>query len=71
MQIRIPDIIKCYNSLLTFGEHAAAHRQYEALVKNGSGKAADCLHCGQCEGVCPQHLEIVDTLEKASALLDA
>ena len=70
MQINIPEIIKCYNRLLTFGEHAAPHRQYESLLQKGSGRAADCLRCGQCEGVCPQHLPIIEVLEKASALLD-
>lgn len=70
MQINIPEIIKCYNRILTFGDHGGPHYQYANLLEKGSGKAAGCLHCGQCEGVCPQRLEIIDILEKASALLD-
>ena len=31
----------------------------------------DCIACGQCEGVCPQHLPIIDLLKDASEKLDA
>jgi len=34
------------------------------------GKAADCIACGQCEGVCPQHLPIIDLMKKVSAHFD-
>jgi predicted aldo/keto reductase-like oxidoreductase len=35
------------------------------------GRASECIGCGQCEGVCPQHLPIIDLLKDASAKLDA
>lgn len=70
MHIQIPDIFKRYNMLLTFGEHFRPHGLYRELIAAGSGRAADCIQCGQCESACPQHIQIIDELAKASKLLD-
>ena len=40
---------------------------YGNLVNSGFGKASDCIACGQCEGVCPQHLPIIENLKKVAA----
>ncbi len=68
--INIPEIFKAVNELRIYGEHFRPHAFYNGLLGQGSGKAADCIACEQCESVCPQHLEIIRLLEEASKLLD-
>ncbi len=70
MGIRIPDVFKAYNMYLTFGEHNRPHLYYDGQLKTGSGRASDCIQCGQCEAACPQHLEIIRLLREASQYLD-
>ena len=42
---------------------------YENLTKQ-FGRAGDCIGCGQCEAMCPQHLPIIEDLKKVSAHFD-
>ena len=68
--IHIPDIFKYDNMLEVFGEHFRPHGLYNPLVEQGGGRAGDCIQCGQCETACPQHINILESLAKASERLD-
>jgi len=37
------------------------------ILNTKFGKASECIGCGQCEGVCPQHLPIIESLQKVAA----
>ncbi|MCL2055963.1 MAG: aldo/keto reductase [Oscillospiraceae bacterium] len=67
--INIPSILTAYNTILTYGDYDRPHFYYRGLVQNG-GAASSCIGCKKCEELCPQHLNITDALEKASAVFD-
>ena len=62
MDIPIPEIFTVYNRK-EGSPHFRTVREY-TIVTTDRGKAADCIQCGQCEGVCPQHLPVISLLEK-------
>jgi len=68
MQIPIPDIFRAMNKRLGNGQIEESAKDYAEIVSRGSS-AADCIACGQCEGVCPQHLEIIDLLKQCNEAL--
>ncbi|MCR5267876.1 MAG: aldo/keto reductase [Lachnospiraceae bacterium] len=69
MQISIPDVFRTVNTIRRYPDDWRAKNFYAGVAARG-GKAGDCIGCGQCEGVCPQHLPIIDLLKEASELLD-
>ena len=65
MSISIPDVISAINTKRKFPGDMRPQFFYNGLVtRDGNGKASDCIGCGQCEGVCPQHLPIIEILKE-------
>ena len=71
MHIQIPDLFTAYNSAKMYGEN----RRYDTYYKDHSTgdyqPAKACIVCGQCESVCPQHLEIISLLKEVSEVFDS
>lgn len=70
MHISIPDVFRAVNTMTLYGDEFRPKAFYGGLIGQGYGRASDCIACGQCEGVCPQHLPIINLLKDASARLD-
>jgi predicted aldo/keto reductase-like oxidoreductase len=69
--IPIPKIFTAMNRNLIYGKIDEAKSMYASVVSGGAGKASECIQCGQCEGACPQHLEIISYLKDCASLLEA
>ncbi len=63
MQIPIPEIFAVSNHEGLYPSWDAGKGPYRIATQN-RGKASDCIQCGQCEAACPQHLPIIELLEK-------
>lgn len=61
-QISIPDLFAIMNTKQLYHDWNADY--YYGVVHTAPGrKASDCLKCGKCENVCPQHLPIRKLLD--------
>ena len=61
--ILIPNMFSAMNAKKLFNDWNQDFYYNEVITVN-NGKASDCIKCGKCEKVCPQHLEIRSLLEQ-------
>ena len=62
MNIAIPDLFACLNAKKVFHNWNTDYYYHNVHTVN-NGKASDCIKCGKCEKICPQHLKIRDLLK--------
>ncbi|MCI8506757.1 MAG: 4Fe-4S dicluster domain-containing protein [Lachnospiraceae bacterium] len=56
-----------HNYLTLYNNRKAAKSQEAWLVgRHDKKSASECLKCGKCEGVCPQHIHIREELERVA-----
>ena len=68
-KIAIPEYFKLYNLHCQYGEDSELKARYAKQSKD-HGSASECIACGQCEEKCPQHLPIIEFLEKTAEVFD-
>lgn len=68
MGIKIPDLFACYNAKKQFNDWNSS--MYYEVSTRDSGKASDCIKCGQCERACPQHINIRERLDEIAEIFE-
>ena len=63
--IGIPESFTAMNYLTLYKDEKAAANQGNWLIqRHGKVQATECIKCGKCEQVCPQHIRIREELTK-------
>ena len=69
MEINIPRIFLMYNGIKIYGNLSHQRHYYRNYVLDHA-RATDCIECGACEEICPQHIKIREELKKAAMQLE-
>ena len=67
--VAIPQIFSFYNRYFMGGEGQELIAQYPTEIGQDA-RALNCVRCGRCEELCPQHLPIRDLLSKAAGTFE-
>ena len=69
--IRIPDMFSSMNAHEAFHNWNTSFYYNSVITGGGHGKASDCIQCGKCEKVCPQHLPIRELLKDVAKTFES
>lgn len=67
-KISIPDLFSCMNQKKLYKDWNSDF--YYGVHTSEKGKASECIRCGKCEAVCPQHLEIRKLLKDVAKVFE-
>ncbi len=72
MNIPISKYFSLYNNekMEIEGKSWTPNRGLYAKLAESFGKASDCIGCGQCEVICPQHIPVIENLKAVAACLE-
>ena len=69
MGVDIPDNFSLWNRLAMFGNTEQVKNAWNRMEEKE--KAKNCIRCGKCESICPQHLPIRQALAQLQTELDS
>ena len=69
--VDIPGTFSAYNNRYS-DSWLTAEKEYAmcTMMRKNSAAASNCIECGKCEQVCPQHIKIRDELKAARKVLE-
>ena len=62
--VNIPGLFSAWNNVSLYDTDPKSSWELGFILKNGAG-ADKCVGCGACEAACPQHLNIIESLQSA------
>jgi predicted aldo/keto reductase-like oxidoreductase len=69
--VAIPGIFEAYNLVARYDRKQSAAFEYMWQTSmSGKSPASACTQCATCESVCPQNIQIIEELKRASAIFD-
>lgn len=70
MKIKINKMFAVYNDYLKYNNAQKCAFELSQAVSSGSGKPSDCIDCGRCATVCPQHIKIPEMLKNIADAIE-
>ncbi|MCH5147011.1 MAG: aldo/keto reductase [Clostridiales bacterium] len=69
-KIAIPDFFTLFNEHKRVNGMSDAPYYYNNVYGARGGKPSECVQCGKCEKICPQHLQIRNHLKEVTAAFE-